>query len=51
MPWVRGHRRSAPYSLFRSTTVRGHYRRPPGGDIVAYAIVAIVVILVLIVLL
>ncbi|WP_197288787.1 hypothetical protein [Nocardia sp. NRRL S-836] len=29
MPWVQRHRRRTPYSWFRSTTVRSHYRRRP----------------------
>ncbi|MFD5825079.1 hypothetical protein [Lentzea sp. NPDC060358] len=49
MPWVRRHRRSAPYSFFRTTTVRSHYRRPAGSKwiIVAIAIVLIVLLIAL----
>jgi hypothetical protein len=47
MPWVRRHRRSAPYSWFRTTTVRSHYRRPPGGVLIP-VLVAIAVIVLLI---
>ncbi|MGW6932206.1 hypothetical protein ACWGE0_19275 [Lentzea sp. NPDC054927] len=47
MPWVRRHRRSAPYSWFRTTTVRSHYRRPSGGFLIPI-VVAIAVILLLI---
>ncbi|SFR29691.1 hypothetical protein SAMN04488564_12114 [Lentzea waywayandensis] len=49
MPWVRRHRRSAPYSWFRSTTVRSHYRRPQGSMWIPI-VVAIAVIVLLIVL-
>ncbi len=47
MPWVRRHRRSAPYSWFRTTTVRSHYRRPAGGVWIP-VLVAIAVIVLLI---
>ena len=49
MPWVRRHRRSAPYSFFRTTTVRSHYRKPAGFKwiIVAIAIVLIVLLIAL----
>ncbi|MFJ5985625.1 hypothetical protein [Lentzea sp. NPDC092896] len=47
MPWVRRHRRSAPYSFFRSTTVRSHYRRPAGSMWIPI-VVAIAVIVLLI---
>lgn len=47
MPWVRRHRRSAPYSFFRSTTVRSHYRRPAGSMWIPI-VVAIAVIILLI---
>ncbi|GAB2805108.1 hypothetical protein GCM10027200_01000 [Lentzea nigeriaca] len=47
MPWVRRHRRNAPYSWFRTTTVRSHYRRPPGGVWIP-VLVAIAVIVLLI---
>jgi hypothetical protein len=47
MPWVRRHRRSAPYSWFRTTTVRSHYRRPQGVAWIPI-LVAIAVIVLLI---
>lgn len=48
MPWVRRHRRRTPYGWGRSTTVRSHYRRSPGGVSLVGVVVAIIVILVLI---
>lgn len=49
MPWVRRHRRSAPYSWFRTTTVRSHYRRPQGsmwiGIVVAIAVIVLLIAL------
>ncbi|MFD9699801.1 hypothetical protein [Lentzea sp. NPDC059081] len=45
MPWVRRHRRSAPYSFFRTTTVRSHYRRPAGSTWVLVAIAIAVIVL------
>ncbi|MDR6592791.1 hypothetical protein ACFFSW_23845 [Saccharothrix longispora] len=50
MPWVERHRRRAPNSWFRTTTVRRHYRKPAGLPIVAIAVAAVVVLLLLIVL-
>jgi hypothetical protein len=50
MPWVHRHRRRLPYSWFRTTTVRSHYRRSPDFPIVAIA-VGVVVLLFLIALL
>lgn len=47
MPWVRRHRRRVPYGLFRTTTVRSHYRRSPGLPVVGI-VVAVLVILLLI---
>jgi hypothetical protein len=49
MPWVRRHRRSAPFSFFRTTTVRSHYRRPAGSKwiLVAVAIAVIVLLIAL----
>lgn len=47
MPWVRSHRRSTPYSWFRTTTVRGHHRRRPTGAWLSI-VVAIAVIVLLI---
>lgn len=47
MPWVSRHRRSAPYSWFRGTTVRSHYRRPQRGMWIPI-VVAIAVIVLLI---
>ncbi|SDJ57441.1 hypothetical protein SAMN04488074_102414 [Lentzea albidocapillata subsp. violacea] len=47
MPWVRRHRRSAPYSWFRTTTVRSHYRRPQGSRwIPVVAVIAVIVLLI-----
>ncbi|HEX7305488.1 hypothetical protein [Lentzea sp.] len=47
MPWVRRHRRSAPYSFFRTTTVRSHYRRPANSTWVIAAIaIALIVLLI-----
>jgi hypothetical protein len=50
MPWVRSHRRRVPYGLFRTrtTTVRSHHRRRPGGVPIIGIAVAILVILLLI---
>ena len=48
MAWVRGHRRSVPGSWFRSTTVRGHYRRNPGAPVIPILIAAAIVIILLI---
>ena len=52
MPWVSRHRRRVPYGLFRTTTVRSHYRRRPGGvpviGIVIGIVIAALIILVLI---
>ncbi|HYQ67908.1 hypothetical protein [Actinophytocola sp.] len=48
MAWVRRHRRRTPYGWGRSTTVRSHYRRNPGGSPLVAIIVVVVVILVLI---
>ena len=45
MPWVHRHRRRLPYSFFRSTTVRSHYRRSPGFPIVVLVVAFVVVIL------
>ena len=46
MPWVRRHRRSVPYSWFRSTTVQSHYRRSPSSiPIIPIAIALIVIVL------
>ena len=47
MPWVRRHRRRTPYSWFRTTSVRSHYRRPTTGVLVP-VLVAIAVIMLLI---
>jgi len=47
MPWVRRHRRSAPYSWFRTTTVRSHYRRPATGLLIPILIaIAVIVFLI-----
>jgi hypothetical protein len=51
MPWVHRHRRRLPYSWFRSTTVRSHYRRSPGSTSVIAIVVAIFVVILLILLL
>jgi hypothetical protein len=48
MAWVRRHRRRTPYGWGRSTTVRSHYRRNPGGSPLVAIIVVVVVILILI---
>ncbi|MFI9811943.1 hypothetical protein [Saccharothrix variisporea] len=48
MPWVRRHRRATPYSWFRGTTVRSHYRRPPGSVPWLPIVVAVAVILLII---
>ena len=48
MPWVSRHRRRVPHSLFRTTTVRSHHRRRPGGVPLVGVVVAVLVILVLI---
>ncbi|HET9138412.1 hypothetical protein [Actinophytocola sp.] len=48
MAWVRRHRRTVPGGLFRSTTVRSHYRRNPGAPIVPILIAAAVIIILLI---
>jgi hypothetical protein len=48
MPWVSRHRRRVPYGLFRTTTVRSHYRRRPGGVPVIGIVIAVLIILVLI---
>ena len=48
MPWVSRHRRRVPGGLFRTTTVRSHYRRRPGGVPVIGIVVAVLIILVLI---
>lgn len=49
MPWVRAHRRRTPYSWFRSTTVRSHYRRAPGvpfiGIVIAVAVILLIIML------
>lgn len=47
MPWVARHRRRTPYSWFRSTTVRSHYRRRP-MNVWVPVLVAIAVIVLLI---
>jgi hypothetical protein len=47
MPWVQRHRRRIPYSWFRTTTVRSHYRRPPGRVLAVWAVVGVVVLLLL----
>lgn len=46
MPWVSSHRRR--HGWFRTTTVRSHYRRRPGG-IPIIAIVAVVFVILLLV--
>lgn len=47
MPWVRRHRRSAPFSFFRGTTVRSHYRRPANSHwIVIAAVLGVILLLV-----
>ena len=51
MPWVHEHRRRVPYSWFRSTTVRRHYRRPQGSFGIIVAVIAIAVVILLIALL
>jgi len=51
MPWVHRHRRRMPYSWFRSTTVRGHYRRPVDGVPIVPIIIAVVVVILLLVVL
>jgi hypothetical protein len=48
MPWVRRHRRRLPYGWTRTTSVRSHYRRSPGGFPLVGVVVAVIVILVLI---
>jgi hypothetical protein len=48
MPWVSRHRRRVPGGLFRTTTVRSHYRRRPGGVPLLAIIGIVLVILVLI---
>jgi hypothetical protein len=48
MPWVRRHRRRVPYGWARTTSVRSHYRRPPGGVPLVSIVVAVIIILVLI---
>ncbi|MFS8096695.1 hypothetical protein LFM09_06095 [Lentzea alba] len=45
MPWVSRHRRRTPYSWFRSTTVRSHYRRRPGGAWIPLLVVLAVIVL------
>ncbi|SES25057.1 hypothetical protein SAMN05216188_12810 [Lentzea xinjiangensis] len=45
MPWVRRHRRSAPFSFFRTTTVRSHYRRPATGALIPILIAIAVIVL------
>lgn len=47
MPWVSRHRRRTPYSWFRTTSVRSHYRRPSTGMLIPI-LVAIAVIVLLI---
>lgn len=48
MPWVRRHRRHTPYSWFRTTTVRSHYRSRSGNLIVIVIVAVLAVILLLI---
>ncbi|GAA0209038.1 hypothetical protein GCM10010492_03380 [Saccharothrix mutabilis subsp. mutabilis] len=48
MPWVRRHRRHTPYSFFRGTTVRSHFRRAPGRVPIVPIVIAVAVILLLI---
>ncbi|WP_309113198.1 hypothetical protein [Saccharothrix sp.] len=48
MPWVRRHHRRTPYSWFRGTTVRSHFRRSPGRVPVVPIAIAVAVILLLI---
>ena len=48
MPWVRRHRRHTPYSWFRSTTVRSHFRRSPGSIPIVPIVIVVAVILLLI---
>jgi len=44
MPWVREHRRRVPYG-FRTTRVRSHHRRSPGGiSVLALGIAALVIL-------
>ena len=45
MPWVSRHRRHSPYSWFRTTTVRSHYRRPAGGVWIPVLVVIAVILL------
>lgn len=45
MPWVRRHRRTTPYSWFRTTSVRSHRRRPPGGALIPILVVIAVIVL------
>lgn len=47
MPWVQRHRRRTPYSWFRTTTVRSHYRRPPNSLAVVIAVIAVLILLIL----
>ncbi len=49
MPWVRRHRRSAPFSFFRTTTVRSHYRKPQGAKWMIPVIAVLAVLLLLVV--
>lgn len=49
MPWVERHRRRLPYSWFRSTTVRSHYRRPTGLPII-WIVIGVAVVLFLLIL-
>ena len=45
MPWVSRHRRRTPYSWFRTTSVRSHYRRRPGGMLIPLIVVIAVILL------
>jgi hypothetical protein len=48
MPWVSRHRRRVPNGWFRTTTVRSHHRRSPGGIPIVGIAIAILVVLLLI---
>ena len=45
MPWVREHRRSAPYSWFRTQRVRRHYRRPQGAMWIPIVLAILLIVL------